>query len=103
LQEAEGTKEMVEESIHEIGMKAALGAVKASGTNEERIHRAIAACLKAKNEVLVERPMLSRLYQFFHHARVGHGEGCDESTFARDLRDWRDELYAYHLRDFRAE
>jgi hypothetical protein len=102
LQEAEGTKEMFEESIHEIGMKAALEAAQASGTDEERIHRVIAACLKAKNEVLVERPMLSRLYQFFHHAWVGHEKGCDEGTFARDLREWRDELYAYHLRTFRA-
>jgi hypothetical protein len=92
LQEAEGTKEMAEQSIHEIGMKAALEAAKAAGTDEERINRATAAYLKAKNEVLGDRPMLSRLYEFFHHGGVGHREVCNDGSFARDLRDWRDEI-----------
>ncbi len=92
---------MTDETIHGIGMRAAVAPAKAPGPDEERVGRAIAAHLKVKAEVLVGRPMLSRLYQFLHHAWIGHGEGRDEGSFAKDLHDWREEIYAYHSSDFR--
>lgn len=85
------------EDIHRTGMRAAIEAAKdASLSDEQRIERAISAYLKAKNEVLVGRPMLTRLYKFFHHAWEGHGSSREEGSFARELLDWRDEVYDFY-------
>lgn len=90
------------DNAHEIAMKAAVAAAgNSSMSDEQRIEAAVKAYLKSKDEVLVDRPLLKRLYTFFNDAWVGHQRETSEGSFGKDLLDWRNEVGAYYNQDIR--
>lgn len=83
------------DNAHEIAMKAAVAAAgNSSMSDEQRIEAAVKAYLKSKDEVLVDRPLLKRLYTFFNDAWVGHQRETSEGS-------WRNEVGAYYNQDIR--